>query len=161
MVPFHIVLDGDPALPQKGGGHSPQFLCPQFLAHVCCGQTAGWINMPLGTELGLSPSHVVLDGDPCPPKGGSAANRPNFLRISIVAKRSSISATAEHLLWPPYGIGQAIIFLPCGFFLSYFFFFFPRLMSAAADWMSTILPHMVWPDRTARAANFRRDLEAT
>jgi len=21
------------------------------------------------------------------------------------------------LLWPPYGIGQAIIFLPCGFFL--------------------------------------------
>jgi len=25
------------------------------------------------------------------------------------------------------------------------FFFFPRLISAAADWMSTILPHMVWP----------------
>jgi len=23
--------------------------------------------------------------------------------------------------------------------------FFPRLISAAADWMSTILPHMVWP----------------
>jgi len=23
--------------------------------------------------------------------------------------------------------------------------FFPRLMSAVADWMSTILPHMVWP----------------
>ena len=33
-------------------------------------------------------------------------------------------------------------------FVSFFFFFrffFPRLMSAAADWMSTILPHMVWP----------------
>jgi len=32
-------------------------------------------------------------------------------------------------------------------FLSFFFylFFFPRLISAAADWMSTILPHMVWP----------------
>ena len=26
-----------------------------------------------------------------------------------------------------------------------FFFFFPRLISAVADWMSTILPHMVWP----------------
>jgi len=25
------------------------------------------------------------------------------------------------------------------------FFFFPRLISAAADWMSAILPHMVWP----------------
>ena len=48
--------------------------------------------------------------------------------------------------WPPYGIGQAIIFLPCGFFLSSIFFsFFPHLISAAADWMSTILPHMLWP----------------
>jgi len=24
-------------------------------------------------------------------------------------------------------------------------FFFPRLISAVADWMSTILPHMIWP----------------
>jgi len=31
-------------------------------------------------------------------------------------------------------------------FLSIFYLFFiPRLISAAADWMSTILPHMVWP----------------
>ena len=28
---------------------------------------------------------------------------------------------------------------------SFFLFFFPRLISAAADWMSAILPHMVWP----------------
>jgi len=46
------------------------------------------------------------------------------------------------LLWLPYGIGQAIIFLPCGFYLS---IFFPRLISAAADWMSTVLLHVVWP----------------
>jgi len=26
-----------------------------------------------------------------------------------------------------------------------FFFVFPRLISAVGDWMSTILPHMVWP----------------
>ena len=26
---------------------------PQFSAHVCCGQTAGWIKMPLGTEIDL------------------------------------------------------------------------------------------------------------
>jgi len=25
------------------------------------------------------------------------------------------------------------------------FFFFPRLISVVGDWMSTILPHMVWP----------------
>ena len=30
-------------------------------------------------------------------------------------------------------------------FLSIFYPFFPRLISAAAHWMSTILPHMVWP----------------
>jgi len=24
----------------------------------------GWIKMPLGKELGLGPSHIVLDGDP-------------------------------------------------------------------------------------------------
>jgi len=29
-------------------------------------------------------------------------------------------------------------------FLLSSFFFIPRLISAAADWMSTILPHMVW-----------------
>ena len=42
------------------------------------------------------------------------------------------------LLWPPCRIGQAIIFLPRGFFLLSFFFC-PRLISAASDWMSTIL----------------------
>jgi len=31
------------------------------------------------------------------------------------------------------------------FLLSFFFLFFPRLISAVGDWMSTILPHMVWP----------------
>ena len=33
--------------------------------------------------------------------------------------------------------------LPCGFYL--LSFFFPRLISAVGDWMSTVLPHMVWP----------------
>jgi len=28
---------------------------------------------------------------------------------------------------------------------SSFFLFFPRLISAVRDWMSTILPYMVWP----------------
>jgi len=30
-------------------------------------------------------------------------------------------------------------------FLSSIFFFIPHLISAAADWMSSILAHMVWP----------------
>jgi len=28
--------------------------------------------MPLGTEVGLSPGNIVLDGDPAPPPKGSA-----------------------------------------------------------------------------------------
>ena len=40
----------------------------------------------------------------------------------------------------------AIIFLPCDFYLlSFFYLFFPRLISAATDRMSAILLHMAWP----------------
>ena len=49
------------SLPQKGA--------PQFLAHVCRGKTAGWINMLLGMEVDLAPSQSVLYGDPAPPIG--------------------------------------------------------------------------------------------
>jgi len=47
---------------------------PQFAAHICSGQMAGWITMLLGREVGLSPSDIVLDGDPAPPpqKGSTA-----------------------------------------------------------------------------------------
>jgi len=50
----HIVLDGDPAPspPKKG-------TAPQFSAHVCCGQRAGWIKMPHGTEIVLAPYVIV------------------------------------------------------------------------------------------------------
>jgi len=48
-----------------------------------------------------------------------------------------------YFLWPPYVIVADIIFFPCDFYI--LFFFFPRLISAGGDWMSTILPHMVWP----------------
>jgi len=43
----------------------------QFSAHFYCGQTAGWIKMALGMEVGLGPGHIVLDGDPAtlPKKG--------------------------------------------------------------------------------------------
>ena len=48
------------------------------------------------------------------------------------------------LLWPPYEVGRPLYFCPVvSFFPSSSFF--PRLISAVADWMTTILPHMVWP----------------
>jgi len=38
-----------PSYPQKKGTPTPT----QFLAHVYCGQTAGWIKTPLGTEVNI------------------------------------------------------------------------------------------------------------
>ena len=81
-----------PSSPPKGA----QQPSPQFSAHVCCDQTAGWIKMPLSTDVDLGPRHVVLDGDPAPPpEKGTAA--PSFRPMSIVAKQSPILATAESL----------------------------------------------------------------
>jgi len=37
---------------------------PQFLADVYCGETAGWVNMLLGTKVDLGP-------DPSPPVKGA------------------------------------------------------------------------------------------
>jgi len=66
LGPRLIVLDGDPATPPLKGHN------PQFSTHICCGQMAGWIKMPLAKEVGLGPSDIVLDGDsaPPPPKRG-------------------------------------------------------------------------------------------
>jgi len=85
--PCHIVLDGDPASPQK-------VTHPQFSAHVCCVQTAGWIKIPLGMEVGLDPCHIVLDGDPAMPlrKGHSSSYFSPFRPMSV-AKRSPILAS--------------------------------------------------------------------
>jgi len=68
--------------PQKA--HSPQ-----FSAHVCCGQTAVWIKMPLGTEVGLGPGDIVLDGDPAPIPTKNGAQQPPHTLFGpcTVAKR--------------------------------------------------------------------------
>jgi len=65
LSPGDCVGWGPSLLPKKGGA-------PQFSAYVYCGQTAVWINMALGMEVGLGPGHIVLDGDPAPlPKNGA------------------------------------------------------------------------------------------
>jgi len=66
-------------LPPKKGTPIPT----QFLAHVYCGQTAGWIKMPLGTEVKVGPGDVVLDAVAASPKRGIA---PSFRFMTIVAK---------------------------------------------------------------------------
>ena len=41
-------------LPLKGARH------PHFSAHIYCGETVGWIKMPLSTEVGLGPDDIVF-----------------------------------------------------------------------------------------------------
>jgi len=83
LGPGHIVIDGDTVpLPKKG-------TAPQFLAHVYCGQTGGWIKTPLGTEVDLGPGHFVLDGFPAISERGTAA--PSFRPMPIVATVAHLS----------------------------------------------------------------------
>jgi len=52
--------------PQKGAQR------PKFSAHIYCSQTAGWIKIALGMEVGVSTDDFVLDGTPLPlPKKGA------------------------------------------------------------------------------------------
>jgi len=55
----HCVIWDPASPPQRGTApiFGPCMLWPQ----------AEWIKMPLGTKVGLGPSHIVLDGDPAPP----------------------------------------------------------------------------------------------
>ena len=68
MAPSDFVLDGDPAPPRDRA--------PQFSALLYCGQTAGWMKTPLGTEVDLGPGHTVLHGDPAPPRKGHSSPLP-------------------------------------------------------------------------------------
>jgi len=61
-------------LPPKGGT-APKFWS---VVHVCCGQMAGWIKMPLGMEVGLGPGEFVLDGDPALPPPQKRGHTPRI-----------------------------------------------------------------------------------
>jgi len=78
-------------------------LCYQtVVCHVClsitfvhCGQTVGRIKMKHGTQVGLGPGHIVLDGDPAPPPQRGIA--PNFRPTSVAAKW--LHGSRCHLVW--------------------------------------------------------------
>ena len=62
--------------------------CPVCLSVtlVYCGQTVGWVKMTLGMQVGLGPSHIVLDGDQLSPKKG--VQQPlHFRPMCVVAKQ--------------------------------------------------------------------------
>jgi len=82
--PGDFVLDGDPAPPPQKGRRAPPPKKTKS-AHIYCGQTAGYIKMPLGMEVGLSSGDFVLDGDPHRPQ--KRAEPPIFRPMSIVTRR--------------------------------------------------------------------------
>jgi len=57
------------------------------------GPTAGWIKMQLGTEVGLGPGDIVLDGNPAPPKKGhSICNRSGNSMATLRFSPATISS---------------------------------------------------------------------
>ena len=74
-----------PSPPSQTGGGSPT----QFLAHVYCGQMAGWMKTPLGTEVDLGPGHIVLDGVSALRERGTATS--SYRPMSIVATVAHLS----------------------------------------------------------------------
>jgi len=103
-----IVFDVDPATPRKRA-HPPH---PIF-GDVYCGQMAGWMKTPLGTEVELGPGHIVLDRVPAPVKG---AQQPPLFGPCLLWPWSPISATAELLFtvginsksfpWPVHSVQE-------------------------------------------------------
>jgi len=85
LGPGDFVFDGDPATPRTEG--TPTIT--QFLTHVYCGQTAGWMKTLLGTEVALIPGHIVLERVPALRETGTGP--PSFRPMSIVATVAHLS----------------------------------------------------------------------
>jgi len=64
--------------------------------------------MTLGTEVDLGPRHIVLDGAQLPSRGKGHSSAPCFRPMSIVAKRSPISATAGLLFFSDTNVPQLV-----------------------------------------------------
>jgi len=81
-----LCLMGTQLRPEKGHTHPTQ-----FLAHVYCDQTAGWMKTPLRAKVYLGPGHFVLDGFPAICEGVQQPP-PSFQPMSI-------AATVTHLTY--------------------------------------------------------------
>jgi len=68
-----------------------------------CGQTVGWIKMQLDTAVGLSPGHIVLDGDPAPPSKGHSPS-PQFSAHMCCGQ---MAGWIKMLLGREVGLGQS------------------------------------------------------
>jgi len=94
------VLDGNPAPPPQKKGTVPQFRPMPVVAKRLDGSRCHLV------EVDLRPGDIVLDGDTAPPTERGTATTPTFGSVSVVAKRSPISATAELLFLFVYEISR-------------------------------------------------------
>ena len=93
LSPVKFVLDGGPALPLQKGAEHPSPIFGLFLLWP-----NGWMDQDATWNAGKPRPrpHCVTWGPQLPRKRGTA---PNFRFMSTTAKRSPISATAEHLFF--------------------------------------------------------------
>jgi len=102
LGPSDFVLDGDPAplSPKRVQSPPPNFWPMSAVAKRLDGSrwhlAWRWASVQ---ATGLGSGYIVLDGTQLPPEKGGVAVPPYFRLVSIVVKRSPISATAE-LLYP-------------------------------------------------------------
>ena len=73
---------------------------PQFSVHVYCGQTAGWMKTPLGTEVDVGPGHIVLDGVPALRERGTAAGSPSNTMSHWPSPASVVRIPSGKLIHP-------------------------------------------------------------
>ena len=74
--PRRLCVRWEPSpLPQKG------LSATHFSVHVYCGQTAAWIKMPLGAEVGLGVRNIVFDVDPAIPRKKGHTHLTQFLAL--------------------------------------------------------------------------------
>jgi len=75
---------------------------------VYCGQTIGWMKMPLGREVCLGPGDIVLDGDPAPPSlvAWSSGRSLVFGRCAFAVLCSTCSWWLTTYVRKPSAIGQ-------------------------------------------------------
>jgi len=71
--PRRLYVRCGPRYPRKKGTPAALNFWP-----MTCGQTAGWIKMPLGTQVNVGPGDVVLDGIAAPPPLKDIATAPVF-----------------------------------------------------------------------------------
>jgi len=88
--PRQLCVRWGPSYPQKKVTLTPT----RFLAHVSCGQTAGWMKTPLGRPR---PRPLCIRRVPSYPRKGHSS--PPLFGPCLLWPRSPISATAELLYW--------------------------------------------------------------